>query len=204
MDFKDDLANVQEIAEKKVSKVANVNQSTEFTNAIEKAQVGVIQDAFKNDPEFIEGVVKKLKDVTKKYAELEESKAKLENQNVTYASELLETQQRLNDYTQKSDAWEDKRKARQFHYDGVAPIMTGVGINKAMNIVMLYILVTILTPFFLFGKLIKGTIGNLIAGAEDGKRGKMVQGFLWTVLALIVVMAVTIAVYFFLQWQGHI
>ena len=204
MEFSKELHNVQNIAEQKVSRVANVNQRTDFTDAIEKAQVGVIQDAFKNDPEFIKGVVEKLKDVTKKYAEMEETKVNLEKQNLSFASELLETSQKLNEYTQKSDAWEDKRQARQFHYDGVAPIMTGVGINKPMNIVLLYFLVFVLTPFFLFGKLLKGTIGNLIAGAEDGNRSKMVKGFLWTLTALIVVILLTIGIYFFLQWQGHI
>ena len=82
--------------------------------------------------------------------------------------------------------------------------MRFVGIEEPLNLFLLYLLTLVLCPFFLLSKLLKGTVGALIAGASDGDRPKAVKGFLWTLIAIIAVMAIAAVVYLFLKWQGLI
>ena len=82
--------------------------------------------------------------------------------------------------------------------------MRFVGIEEPLNLFLLYLLTLVLCPFFLLSKLLKGTVGALIAGACDEDRPKAVKGFLWTLIAIIAVMAIAAVVYLFLTWQGLI
>lgn len=185
------------------NKIQNVTQSTEFTKAIDQAKINVVEEATISDNKFVEDFKKKLKDATLKLAEVEEAKAKLEEQNIEYHSELLETQQRLNEHIQAENKWSNKEKRRQYHYNGVAPIMQFVGIQKPMNLLILYFLVIILMPFFLLGKLLRGTVGVVIAGAEDESRPKQVRGFLWTLLGILAVGVLALIVYLVIHsWLG--
>lgn len=100
--------------------------------------------------------------------------------------------------------WENRNKRRQYHYNGVKPIMNFVGINEPLNLPLLYILTIVIVPFFLIVKVLRGTIGALISGAVDERRPKSVKVFLWAVAAVIVALAVAGIVFLFLNWQNNV
>lgn len=206
----DDLDFIaQQIAEKKQEtsiqvapkpKVASVTEATDFSKAVDAAKIQAVQEASANDEKFVKDFTEQLKQATLKAAQVEQEKQELEKQNIKYAQELLETQQKLNEKEQKINDWEKKQKRRQYHYDGVKPIMEFVGIKTPMNLFLLYFLTSILVWFFLLSKLFKGTIGALIAGAETDNRPKAVKGFMWTLLAVIVLVVASSAIYLLAKW----
>jgi len=166
------------------NKLSTVNEPTSFSKAVDTAKLNVLDKAQKNDTKFVQKITDELKEAAVKLAEVEKSKGELEKQNVEYAKELLETQQKLNSQRQDEDKWKNKQKRREYHFDGVRPIMEFVGIKTPMNIFILYSLTLILVWFFLANKLLQGTIGSLIAGASDSDRPKAAKGFMWTLLGI--------------------
>lgn len=208
----DDLDIIEkEILEKKQNaimqpsqKVANVTAPTDFSKAVDNAKIESLKNAAATDEKFVKDFTEQLKQATLKAAQVEEEKQELEKQNIQYQQELLETQQKLNEKAQKVTDWEKKQKRREYHYEGVKPIMEFVGIKQPMNLPLLYFLTSILVWFFLLSKLFKGTVGALIAGAETDNRPKAVKGFLWTLLAIIVLGLVATAAYLILGWLAII
>lgn len=186
------------------SPLSNVTEATDFTKAIDAAKIRVVEDASANDANFVKDFEKKLKDATLELAAVEEEKARLEKQNIEYHQELLRTNQELNEHIQAENLWENRQKRREYHYNGVKPIMEFVGIKEPMNLFLLYALTSILVWFFLFAKLFKGTIGALIAGAEDSDRPKAVKGFLWTLIGVIAVGVVGLLTVLVLRWLNII
>lgn len=186
------------------SPLSNVTEATAFTKAIDEAKIRVVEEASTNDANFVKDFEKKLKDATLELAAVEEEKARLEKQNIEYHQELLSTQQALNEHTQAENLWENRQKRREYHYNGVKPIMEFVGIKEPMNLPLLYALTFVLLPFFLLAKLFKGTVGALIAGAEDSDRPKAVKGFLWTLIAVIAVGVVGLITVLVLRWLNII
>lgn len=186
------------------NQISNVTRSTAFTNIVDDAKINVVKEAAATDIKFIEEFKKELKEATMKSAQLEREKQQLEIQNVQYHQELLDKEQQLNKLHKTEDKWENKQKRRQFHYDGVKPIMEWVGIKSPMNLFLLYFLTAIITLPYLLGKLVKGTFGNLICGAEDANRSKAMRGFLWTVLAITITILIGIGIYslghYVFQW----
>jgi len=180
--------------------IANKTAPSAFSETIDQAKIEVVKEASVSDEKFVKDFKEKLKNAAIKSAELEKEKQELEKQNIVYEKELLLTQQKLNEYMQAKDSWESRQRNRQFHYDGVAPVMEFVGIKKPLNVVILYLLFTVLIMPFLASKLFKGTIGSLIAGAEDSDRPKAVKGFIYTMLGVIFVLSITFVVYLGLQW----
>jgi hypothetical protein len=186
--------------ELQVNEIRNVTASTTFTEAIDIAKIKTVEEASVNDEKFRKEFTEKLKDATIKLAEVEEEKAGLEKQNILYHQELLNTQQELNEQLQAENQWANKEKCREYHYNGVKPILTFVGITEPMNLVVLYFLTAILVPFYLLNKLIAGTIGALISGASDANRPKAVKGFLFTLLAVTCAGLLAVIVYLGLGW----
>lgn len=184
--------------------VGNVTESTSFTEAVDAAKLNILKEASVNDQKFVQEVKENVKDATVKLAEVEKEKAELEKQNILYHQELKDKERQINEFEKQQNYWENRQKKRQYHYDGVKPIMEFVGIKSPMNLIMLYFLTGVLTPFFLLAKLFKGTIGALIAGAEDSNRPKAMKGFIWTVLGLVVIIAVALCVLIALNWLGII
>lgn len=186
------------------SQISNVTRSTAFTDIVDDAKINVVKEAAATDVKFIEEFKKELKEATMKSAQLEREKQQLEIQNVQYHQELLDKEQQLNKLHKTEDKWENKQKRRQFHYDGVKPIMEWVGIKFPMNLFLLYFLTAIITFPYLLGKLVKGTFGNLICGAEDANRSKAMRGFLWTILAVTITVLLAMGVYalghYVFQW----
>ena len=181
--------------------VRNVTEKTEFSEAVDRGKINILNEAYTNDKKFQDDLKKELKEATLKAAQLEQEKQSLEKQNVKYAQELLETQQKLNQNKQAEDKWENKQKSRQFHYNGVKDIMLFVGIKEPMNIFLLYIFVIVLFIPFFASKLVKGTFGALISGGENGKdRPKEVKGFLYTLFAILCLIVVFVGCYLLVDW----
>lgn len=178
--------------------------NSEFSKRMDDVKVRVLENASNEDEKFVKTVKENLKDAAVKHTEVEQKKAEFVKQKVQFEQEKLETKQKENVHQQQEDKWANRQKRRQYHYDGVKPIMQFVGIETPMNLFLLYFLTVILVWFYLLNKLFKGTIGALIAGASDADRPKAVKGFLWTLLALFTVIVLAILVYMFLVWQGII
>lgn len=199
-------AELDDIIEQRQStppqQVQNVTAPTAFTKKIDETKVAVVEDAAAHDENFVKKFTEELTRASLELAEVERKKAELEQQNVKYAQELLETQQKLNVHIQNENAWTNKEKRREYHYNGVRPIMEFVGIKTPMNLCILYMLVIILMVPYLISKLWRGTIGALIAGASDENRSKTAKGFIWTILAIFTLLALVCLVYLFLKWQG--
>lgn len=194
------LIEQERTAELQVNEIRNVTASTTFTEAIDIAKIDTVKEASVNDEKFKKEFTDKLKDATLKLAELETEKAELEKQNIEYHQELLQTQQELNEQLQDENAWINKEKRREYHYNGVKSILTFVGITEPMNLVVLYFLTAILVPFYLLNKLIAGTFGALVAGASDANRPKAVKGFLFTLLAVACTGLIAVMVFLVLKW----
>ena len=185
-------------------KLGNVTEASAFTDMVDQAKINVVHEASQSDEKFVGDFKGKLKEATLKLAEVEKSKAELEKQNVEYHSELLKTQQLLNEQQQAQDKWENRQKRRQYHYNGVKDIMLSVGVKEPMNLFFLYLLTIIVLPFFLLGKLIRCTFGNLIAGACNEDRPKAVKGALWTILFVSIALVLALLVILALGWFGVI
>lgn len=198
-------AELDDIIEQRANvpqQVQNVTAPTEFTKKIDQTKVAVVEDAAAHDSTFVKKFTDELTKASLELAEVERRKAELEQQNVAYAKELLETQQKLNVHVQNENQWTNREKCREYHYNGVKPIMEFVGIKAPMNLFILYLLVIILMIPYLLSKLWRGTIGALIVGANDENRSKTAKGFIWTVLAVFTLLVLVCLVYLFLKWQG--
>lgn len=175
--------------------------ATQFGKAMEEVKLNVLSEAGSDDKQFVDKVKKTLKSAAVKNTEVEEKRADFEKQKVDYASEVLQTEQQKNTHRAAEDKWENREKRRQYHYNGVKPIMTFVGITEPLNLFLLYLLTAVLAPFFLVSRFLKGTIGALVAGAADDNRPKAVKGFLWTLVGMIALCALAALIYLFLKWQ---
>lgn len=172
-----------------------------FAEKMDDVKVNVLEQASEEDKKFVETVKENLKDAAVKHTEVEQEKAKFAKQKVQYEEEKLDTQQKRNEQQQQEDQWENRRKRRQYHYDGVKPIMTFVGIKEPLNLFLLYLLTSILVWAFLISKLWCGTFGALLSGACDENRAKAAKGFIWTVIGIFTFLAVAALIYLFLKWQ---
>lgn len=177
---------------------------SQFATRMDDVKVDILREASAEDKKFVDTLKRNLKDAAVKHTEVEQGKADYAKQQVAYESEKLNTAQEENEHKAKENKWDNKIKRREFHFNGVKPIMEFIGIKQPMNLFLLYFLSAIMVWFFLLAKLFKGTIGALIAGAEDSNRPKSVKGFLWTLIAIIAVGALSAIIYLFLKWQAII
>ena len=181
--------------------------STAFSSEVDKAKLDVLNEAKQTDTRFVEEFKEKLKDATLKLAEVEKSKAEaqdayaqLAHKNVQYEKELVETKQKLNEYQQIEDKWNNKQRSREFHYNGVKDVMLCIGIKNPMCIPLLYALFPVALVFFLIKCTVTATFGNLLCGAVDGNRSKAMKGFFWTILGLFTAAVLALVVYLVVNW----
>lgn len=206
----DDVKQVEETVKSVIENLPSTTPTqvkqpnTQFSTAMEQVKLNVLADASAEDEQFVNKVKKTLKSAAVKHTEVEEKRADFEKQKVEFASEVLQTEQQKNEHRAIEDKWANRERKRQYHYNGVKPIMKFVGIEEPLNLFLLYLLTCVLSPFFLVSKLLKGTLGALIAGACDEDRPKAVKGFLWTLIAIIAVLIIAVVIYLFLKWQGLI
>lgn len=179
-----------------------INLNTEFAQRMEGVKKNVLVDASETDDKFVEEVKKNVKEAAVKLTQVEKDKANLQGQQIEFEQDKLTTKQQKEKHTQNADKWDDKRKKRQFHYDGVKPIMEFVNITEPMNLFFLYFLAVILMPLFVLSKLCKGSFGALLTGASDKDRSRAAKGFLWTLLCVFSLLVVVCIVLLFLKTQG--
>lgn len=180
----------------------NFVEKDTFKSKMDEVKLQILKDASIDDKKFEKTIKENVKDAAVKHTQVEVEKATLAKQNVQYEQELLNTKQQENAIAATEDKWQNKEKQRQFHFNGVKPIMSFVGITEPMNLFFLYFLTVVLLPFFLFSKLWKGTVGALVAGASDSDRPKAVKGFIWTLVGILSVCILAALVYLFCKWQG--
>lgn len=179
-----------------------VSEQTTFSKKMDDVKQNILAEASMKDDKFVNTVVENVKEAAVKYTQVEQKKARLEQQRVQYESEKLDTQQKANANQQAEDKWINRQKRREYHYNGVKPIMLFVGITEPMNLCFLYFFAIILIVPFFIAKLFRGTIGVLFCGAEDTNRSKAAKGFIWTIIAIVIALSVLCLIYLFLKWQG--
>lgn len=197
------VEQIQNIEESPVKADSPIAES-KFVTVIDKIKRDIINDAQKNNPNFVQNVTNKVQNVIVKNLEVEEKLADFEKQKIELSGEKVDTAKQQNALTANENIWTNKEKCREYHYNGVKPIMKFVDIDEALNLPLLYFLTVVLFPFFLFAKFIKGTFGALLTGASDNSRSKAVKGFLWTILAIVILLIILAIIYLFLKWQGLI
>lgn len=175
---------------------------TAFANKMDDVKQNVLEDASENDAMFKNQIKENVKEAAVKLTEVEKEKADYAKQQVGYESAKLETKENKEKHQQKEDKWLNRQKRREFHFNGVKPIMSFVGITEPMNLFFLYLFALVLLVPFFISKLFRGTIGVLLAGAEDGNRSKTAKAFIWTIIAVAVALLLFVLVYLFLKWQG--
>ena len=162
-----------------------------FRDAAEKIKTDLLNEAQENDINFQADIQTELKAAMTEISKLEKQNAELESQKIA-------TQQKLNDYVQQANAWTNKQQRREFHFNGVKPVMEYVGIHTPMCLVFLYILTVIITPFFLVSKLLKSTVGLIINEAATTEKNS-VRIFLWGIVALITTVILAAIIIFFIK-----
>lgn len=205
-DIKDEELDKMLAERKEKSELTTQNEvkqfaETEFGKRMTEVKVNVLEEAQQNDEQFVETVKSNLKKAAVTATEVEQEKQEYEKQQVQAESEKLSRAQKQNEHKIKEDVWANRQKRRQYHFDGVKPIMSFVEIKEPMNLFVLYFLTVVLIVPFLLAKLWRGTIGALIAGGCDSNRPKFAKGFIWTLLALAAACVLGGLIYLFLKWQ---
>lgn len=177
---------------------------TKFEHAMDAVKLNVLAEAANEDEKFVKTVKETLKSAAVSNTQVEESKANLEKKKVEYQAATVNTAIMQNEHQAAENKWLNREKKRQYHYNGVKPIMMFAGIEEPLNLFLLYLLTLILSPFFLLAKLLRGTIGILLSAACDPDKPKSIKGLIWTILATITILTITAVVYLFLKWQGLI
>lgn len=180
----------------------NLFQKSVFAEKMEDVKVNVLNEASIEDKKFVDTIKSNLKKTATKITEVEHEKAAYEEQQIKSESEKLSREQAKNKQGMSEDKWANREKLRQYVYNGVKPVMTFVGIDEPMSVVLTVFLTFVLIIPFLLAKLWNGTIGLLIVGASDKDRSKAMKGMLWTILVLIVLGLLFIGIYLFLKSQG--
>lgn len=208
----DALSAAESVKEKSMTAVVNYEETnsiapdvvieTQFSKTMDVVKENVLNNAATEDQQFIDTVRKNVKEAAVTLTNVEKKKAEYQEHEVEAKDEELDTKRKKNQHVQDEDVWENKKKKRQYHYDGVKDIMEFVGIKNPMNLFFLYFLSAVFTPLFLLGKICKCTFGNLLTGANDKDRGKAARGFLWTLLCLFSVIVVICIILLFLKTQG--
>lgn len=198
-------AEFQRVLEKKAEmkahkEIANVTKATEFTNAVDEAKLNLVKKASAEDDKFVEELTKDLKDAVKKSAQLEKEKQELEIENIALEQNYIQTKNELESQKQKVNKWENKQKAREYHYNGLKDIMEFIHINNPMCIPLMYLFAVIISPIYILWTVILCPLGTLIAGTKDNNRPKLVKGAIYTILLIALVMSVVFGAYFVMHY----
>ena len=186
------------------ARLNKVFTDTSFSKKMDVVKENVLAEAAVNDEHFVKTVQEEVKEAAKTSAKTETKKEKLKEKQVDTETIKEEREQKKVEHGVNEDKWDNIEKRRKVWYNGVKPIMKFVNIEEPMSIPITVFLTFILIVPFLIDKLWKGTIGALIFGACDENRPKSIKGLCWTILGLTCVLALSAAIYLFLQWQGII
>lgn len=183
----------QEIAQS--TQIENITKATDFSNAIDSAKIETIKRASAEDDKFNEDFKTELKQAVLKSAQLEKEKQELEKKNIELQQNFIKTKSELETQKQSVNKWENKQKAREYHYNGLKDIMLFVHINNPMCIPLMYIFAILVSPIYLVWTLILAPFGTLIAGTKDQERPKLVKGAIYTILCIALVCVLALGIY---------
>ena len=202
-------AELQKVLEKKAEmkahkEIANVTKATDFTNAVDEAKLNLVRKASAEDDKFVQELTNDLKDAVKKSAQLEKEKQALEIENIALEQNYIQTKNELESQKQKVNKWENKQKAREYHYNGLKDIMEFIHINNPMCIPLMYLFAFIISPIYILWTILLCPLGTLIAGTKDNNRPQFVKGAIYTILLLALILAVVLGGYsvmhYWLNW----
>lgn len=195
-------SNLQVVEKEKKSIAPEVVIETQFSKKMDDVKQEVLNNAAVEDQSFITTVKENVKEAAVTLTKVEKKKAEFQEHQVDAKDEELDTARKKNKHIQDENYWENRKKKREYHFDGVKPIMNFVGIETPMNLIFLYVLAIILSPLFIISKLCKGSFGALLSGANDAERSKGAKGFLWTLLCVFSLLLIMCLIYLFLKTQG--
>ena len=214
MEFKSDLEIIKSELSKKNNnelsqnlsnnQITNITMSTPFSDVIDNAKIETIKRASAEDDKFNEDFKNELKQAVLKSAQLEKEKQELEKKNIELQQNYIKTKNELENQIQSVNKWDNKQKAREYHYNGLKDIMLFVHINNPMCVPLMYIFAFLISPIYLVWTLILAPIGTLIAGTKDQERPKLVKGAIYTILCIALVLVLAILFYacghYWLKW----
>lgn len=193
-DAEKELMTIKEKLIKK-NEISNVTKQTDFTKVMEEGKINILKQASVDDEKFVSALTETIKDASIKSAEVEKEKQELEKKHIQHEQTKIDTQEQKEINTQRVDKWDNKQKARQYHYDGLKDIMKFVHIEHPMWIPLMYFIAFLVTPIYLAWTLILCPIGTLIAGTNDKNRPALVKGAIYTLLFIALVIAVGFGIY---------
>lgn len=177
-------------------------EKTGFENKMEEVKLNVLKEAAIDDNKFVNTIKENLKKAAIKNTEIEQNKAELQNKQVESEQKKTDKEIQKTQHEIKEDKWNNREKWRRYFYNGVKPIMTFVGIEEPMSILLTVVFTIILFVPFLICKFWNGTIGALISGACDKDRTKTMKGFIWTILGITFLFGFICLIIIFLKSQG--
>lgn len=178
------------------------SMETEFSKKMDGVKQNILEDASESDKDFQKKVKENVKQAAVILTEVEKKKAGYTEQQVEYESLKLQTKEQQEEHQQAEDVWDNRRKRRQYHYDGVKDLMEFMHIKSPMNLFFLYFFAVVGIAPFILQKLWDMTLGALLVGAQNKDRAKAAKAFIWTIIAIFVLVALFIIIYLFLLWQG--
>lgn len=190
LEQRQEAKELAKIEEKHTELVQPKFEQTNFSKKMDDVKQTILAEASISDDKFITTVKENLKEAAITATEVEQEKQKFEKQQVNAEQEKLERVQKQNEHGINEDKWSNRQKRRQYHYDGVKPIMEFIGISSPMNEIILYVITILIFPIFFLDKILKGTIGAMLFGACDGNRPKQMRGFIWTMLGVLMVVVI--------------
>ena len=207
--IKEDINNQKQTPQElqievKNNQIGNITQETNFSKIIDTAKIETIKRASAEDDKFNEDFKNELKQAVLKSAQLEKEKQELEKRNIELQQNYIKTKNELENQIQSVNKWDNKQKAREYHYNGLKDIMLFVHINNPMCVPLMYIFAFLISPIYLVWTLILAPIGTLIAGTKDQERPKLVKGAIYTILCIALVLVLAILFYacghYWLKW----
>ena len=202
-------AELQRVLEKRAEmashkEIANITKETQFSKMMDEAKQTIMKEASAEDEKFIQALKNEIKEAGLKSAQLEKEKQELEIENIALEQNYIQTKNELESQKQKVNKWENKQKAREYHYNGLKDIMEFIHINNPMCIPLMYLFAFIISPIYILWTIFLCPLGTLIAGTKDNNRPKLVKGAIYTILLVALIASLILGGYavmhYWLNW----
>ena len=175
--------------------ISNITEHTTFSDTVDKAKIATIQQASIDDDKFNQDFKTELKQAVIKSAQLEKEKQELEKKNIELQQNYIKTKNDLETQTQSVNKWENKQKAREYHYNGLKDIMQFVHIENPMCIPLMYLFAFLVSPIYLLWTLVLSPLKTLICGTKEENRPRYIKNAIYTILCVGLAVAIGFAIY---------
>lgn len=175
--------------------ISNITEHTTFSDTVDKAKIATIQQASIDDDKFNQDFKAELKQAVIKSAQLEKEKQELEKKNIELQQNYIKTKNDLETQTQIVNKWENKQKAREYHYNGLKDIMQFVHIENPMCIPLMYLFAFLVSPIYLLWTLVLSPLKTLICGTKEENRPRYIKNAIYTILCVGLAVAIGFAIY---------